>query len=851
MSANIATETAIHVRGARVHNLRNVDVDIPHEKLVVVTGVSGSGKSSLVFDTLFAEGRRRYLESLSTYSRQFLHQLERPDIDLLEGLPPTLSVEQRVGAVQSRSTVGTTTEIYDYLRLLYARAGQAHCYQCGNPVSQQSPQATVDDILRLPERTRVMLLAPLIRGRKGAHKKVFQKIFSEGFVRARVDGELVDAAEPPELKKTQTHDIDAVVDRIVIKEGIGPRLAESVDLALKHGEESCVVLHEADGEWRERRYSTRFACTNCGISFEELQPRAFSFNSPYGACAKCAGLGYLEEESDDEGEATRTPCDECHGSRLGPVARAVTIAGQAIHELTGQSIAAAHAFIADLRDRYAAHDNQVFSTEPARLAAGSLLEDLETRLRFLLQVGLDYVTLDRATNTLSGGEYQRARLAACLGSGLTGVCYILDEPTIGLHPRDVDRLMAALEDLRAQGNSLLIVEHDPAVMRRADYLIDVGPGAGAHGGEIVAEGTPAELAKLETPTGRCLRPEATSESLTSQSVPKPEEGIRLEGVTLHNLKEVSLELPLGALTCVTGVSGAGKSSLILDALIPAVRDHLAGRNSSAAERGILSGVGSIVRLSQVDQSPIGKTGRSNPATYSGIWNEVRKVFAKTRDARLRGYKPGRFSFNSQAGRCENCRGQGTTRIAMNFLPDMHVTCAACRGLRFNPQTLEVRFRDRSVADVLAMTIEEAADFFENVPKLQRALSTFVDVGLGYLQLGQSALTLSGGEAQRVKLATELTPTQNQETTLFVLDEPTMGLHPADVAQLLHVLRRLVEAGHTVVIVEHDLEAIRACDWLTDLGPEGGDAGGDIVAVGTPAQLATHPESHTAAALRGD
>lgn len=854
MSANSPSNDAIHVRGARVHNLQNVDVDIPHEKLVVFTGVSGSGKSSLVFDTLFAEGRRRYLESLSTYSRQFLNQLERPDVDLLEGLPPTLSVEQSVGSVQPRSTVGTTTEIYDYLRLLYARAGRAHCYQCGKPVEQQSPQAIIDAILSFEDRTKVMLLAPLVKGRKGAHKKVFEQIFREGFVRARVDGELVDVADPPDLQKTQTHNIDVVVDRIVIKEGIAPRLSESVDLALRHGQETCIVLRQVDGEWQEQRFGTRFACATCGISFDELEPRTFSFNSPYGACPKCEGMGQLIPESASEDDETApTICDACGGSRLAPIARSVTVDGVAIHELTAQPISQVYEFIVRLLESLRNASTSIFTTEAARLAAGGVLNDVESRLRFLMQVGLEYLALDRPTKTLSGGEYQRARLAACLGSGLTGVCYILDEPTIGLHPRDVGRLLESLEELQAQGNSLLVVEHDPEVMARADYIVDVGPGAGRLGGRVIAVGTPQQVAEADTPTGEYLSGRRNSGTTPQRRAAHPETGIVLRDVNTHNLKQVTLKLPLQVLTCITGVSGAGKSSLVIDAFLPAVRRKLAQQRtrkpSTTDSEACITGVEQIVRLVQVDQSPIGKTGRSNPATYSGIWNEVRKVFAKTREARIRGYKAGRFSFNSKSGCCETCRGQGVTRIAMNFLPDMYVTCSACNGARFNPQTLEIHFRDRSVADVLAMSIAEAAQFFENVPKLQKQLTTFVDVGLGYLGLGQSALTLSGGEAQRVKLASELSPTSHGESTLFVLDEPTTGLHPADVEQLLSVLHRLVDSGHTVVVVEHDLDMIRAADWVIDMGPDGGEQGGSIVATGTPEEILKHPDSHTAAALR--
>ena len=882
-----------------MHNLRDVDVDIPRDALVVITGVSGSGKSSLAFDTLFAEGQRRYLESLSTYTRQFLNQLERPDADLIDGLPPTISIDQRAGSLSRRSTLATATEIYDYLRLLYARAGQAHCVGCGRPVTQQSPQAVVEQILALEERRRVMILAPLVRGRKGLHRDVFERISKEGFVRARVDGQIVDAADPPELDGRKLHDIEAVIDRIVVKDGIRTRLQESVDLALKHAEGACLVSHQEGDEWHDRLYSTRFACSDCGLSFPELEPRSFSFNSPYGACEACDGLGVARDaETRGHGEGamggtrnegrkslsprlrvSASPCPDCGGSRLGPFSRGVTIAGVPIHELTAMTVADAADFVDRLADALDADSDELIFTPEGRLAARSALPDIVSRLRFLREVGLDYLTLDRPTRTLAGGEFQRARLAGCLGSGLMGVCYILDEPTIGLHPRDVGRLIETLEGLRDQGNSVLVVEHDGLVMRRSDHLIDLGPGAGSDGGRIVAAGTPDEVSRqADSITGRYLSGVAKIDRLSRRRLIDPQNTLTLTGARLHNLKDVTLRVPLQTLTCVTGVSGSGKSSLIAGTLTPAVRRalavchgsasrakgqnrthtadtavaHVAAKDADARDASdlfdSLTGAEQIDRIVEIDQSPLGRTGRSNPATYSGVWNEVRKVFAKTREARLRGYTARRFSFNAKQGRCAECGGQGTKRIEMNFMPDMHVVCSRCKGARFNRQTLAIRFRGKNVADVLAMRIEEAAGFFENFAKLHAILSTFVDVGLGYLCLGQSSLTLSGGEAQRVKLAAELGRSTSGRT-LFVLDEPSTGLHAADVEKLISLCQRLVDRQNSVLVIEHQLDVIAAADWLIDLGPEGGEAGGSIVAEGPPSEVASVEAGHTGRALK--
>lgn len=856
----------IRVRGARTHNLQNIDVDIPRDQLVVITGVSGSGKSSLAFDTLFAEGQRRYLECLSARTRQHLTQLERPDVDTVTGLPPTICVDQKVGSARIRSTLATTTEIYDYLRLLYARAGQAHCPDCRVPVSQQSVATIVERIVALGERRKVMLLAPLVVSRKGAHRDVFEKICKAGFVRARVDGQVIDAGDPPDLPRSEVHTIEAVVDRIIVKPGMEDRLRESVELALKHGDGSCLVCEQTDDGWRDQLYSSRYCCPECGTSFAPLEPRSFSFNSPYGACRQCRGTGRdLSPEIQGRRnqlrtELTRQPlCSACQGARLGPVSRAVTFAGIRIHELTAMTVARAEEFIRTVPLEMAPEAVQ---------AAKSILPNVASRLEFLLSVGVDYLTLDRPTPTLSGGEFQRARLASSLGSGLVGICYVLDEPTIGLHPRDTKRMVDVLRDLRDLGNSVLVVEHDVDLMKASEWLIDLGPGAGQEGGKLLWSG-PSHGMSGDSPTFRALNsPLSASECLNRDS----ESGfgidcsLNLEGACRHNLKDVSVQIPLGGLTSVTGVSGCGKSSLIAHTLIPAVRFAIDASNGSST-RSSDGDVGSVVDLTEldidcrsiagtehidrlvvVDQSPIGRSGRSNPATHTGIWDEIRKVFAKTRDARVRGFKARRFSFNARDGRCAKCEGRGTQRLEMNFLPDVHVQCPQCRGSRFNSQTLSVKYRGCSVGDVLRMRIDEALEFFVDFPKLNSFLQVMCDVGLGYLELGQSALTLSGGEAQRIKLASELGRSV-QEKTLYVLDEPTTGLHPADVTRLIALFRRLIGEGNSVLVVEHNLDVIAASDWVIDLGPEGGEAGGTIIATGTPRALAARPEGgHTAAAL---
>jgi len=893
----------IRVHGARTHNLQNIDIALPRDRLVVVTGPSGSGKSSLAFDTLYAEGQRQYIESLSPYARQFLHQLQRPDVDLIEGLEPTISIDQRAGSHNPRSTVATVTEIYDYLRLLYARLGESTCYQCGMPIHPQSPEQIIAALLARPEGTRMMLLAPLVRERKGQHRETIEGIRKAGFVRARIDGQVVEVNEPPALSPQKLHTIEAVVDRIVIREGVGApaggsRLAESVRLAIRHGEGLVVASCEersgtAESTWRDELFSTLYSCPNCKISIEEIEPRTFSFNSPYGACPKCEGLGVVPENdaikarSASERIATRSvseasdstsrshvglrlPCPECGGARLRPEARAVRIGGKAIHEVTAANVAVAEAFFRGLE----------FSQD-RRAIADPITSEILSRLEFLQQVGLGYLTLDRPAETLSGGELQRVRLASGLGSGLVGVCYVLDEPSIGLHPRDNDRLIVALESLRDRGNTVLVVEHDEAVMRRADWLVDLGPGAGRHGGRIVAEGTSADVtANPASLTGRYLAgTEKISVPARRRSVAMSR-AITIEGVTTNNLKSVTAQFPLSAFICVTGVSGSGKSSLLNDTLAPALVGRLGEkkgtvpicRNGPEAGTGAqrwsshkwglspfsgpqpgphtsLRGASQIDKVVEIDQSPIGRTPRSNPATYTGVFDEIRKVFATTRDARALGYRAGRFSFNNKSGRCEECQGQGQKRIEMNFLPDLYVTCPVCQGKRFNRQTLEIRYRGLSIADALDLQVDEAAEFFQNHATIARLLGSLQEVGLGYVTLGQSSITLSGGEAQRIKLATELGRV-NTGKTLYVLDEPTTGLHFDDIKKLLAVLGRLVDLGNTVVVIEHNIDVMKTADWIIDLGPEGGEGGGQIIAAGTPEQIAALEDNATGRFLRG-
>lgn len=842
-----SSENLIVVRGARTHNLQRLDVDIPRNRLVVITGVSGSGKSSLAFDTLYAEGQWRYLDCLSSRTRQFLEVIPRPPVDVLEGLPPTMCIEQREGSVSSRSTVATLTEIHDYLRVLYARAGVAHCPQCGVAIVQQSPQAIVDQILAFEAGRKVMLLAPLVRGRKGAHADVFTRIARDGFIRARVDGEVLDISEAPKLAKSKPHDIEAIIDRIVVKPGLRDRLDESVSLALKVGDGACVVSQQIGAGWEDHLYSSRFVCPQCATSFAEIEPRSFSFNSPYGACQECLGLGCVTV-----GDVVRV-CAECEGTRLQPIGRRVTFRDLSLPAFTALTVSDARIQLDAWQSSVPAAPVSLSTTE---VIAQRLLTEVASRVRYLDQVGLGYISLDRAATSLSGGEFQRTRLAGCLGSGLLGVCYILDEPTIGLHARDTQRLLETLHELRDQGSSVLVVEHDLDVIRQSDYVLDLGPGAGAAGGRLLAAGSPAGIeAERESITGGYLSGRLQIVAPTAgASTPQPQDStarpsLRLESVNIHNLTDVTVEFPLRALICVTGVSGSGKSSLVMESLVPLLKDRLLRTNLAGVTSGRLLGGEELARLVEVDQAPLGRSGRSNPATYSGIWDEIRKVFARTREARARGFKSSRFSFNASSGRCPACHGHGQYRASQNILGDLPLVCPVCQGKRFNPATLEIKYRGLSVADVLDLRIQQAAEFFANLNAVARPLATFVDVGLGHLTLGQPATTLSGGESQRVKLATELAG-DHRVPTLFVLDEPTTGLHPHDISRLLQILLRLVGEGHTVILIEHQLDVIRAADWVIDLGPEGGTGGGRIVAQGCPAAIAQQAAiSHTGAALQ--
>ncbi len=925
---------AIRIRGARVHNLKSVNLDIPRGRMVVITGPSGSGKSSLAFDTLFAEGQRQYIETLSTYARQFLNQLERPDVDLIDGLQPTICIDQRPGSHNPRSTVATVTEIYDYLRLLLARLGETHCYACDAEIRQLAPEQIQQRLAALPEGTKMMLLAPMVRGRRGQHKEVIAEIRKAGFVRARVDGQVYELDQVPELAARRVHDIEAVVDRIILRPGVENRLAESIDLALRHGEGLVIACYydettpDAAPQWRDELFSTRCACPKCGISYEEIEPRTFSFNSPYGACPNCEGLGvkhefdselvvpdptrslatgliapwrglsaaamrkvrqqlepWLESKGlawDQPWDQWKTPlperllrgegkkflgvltmlekeyatatnetrreelerfrgevvCSACRGSRLRPEANSVRLAGRTMLDLTSMTVSDARQFFADLRFPEAVHP---ISTP--------LLNEIRNRLDFLDKVGVGYLTLGRSADTLSGGELQRVRLATSIGSALIGVCYVLDEPSIGLHPRDNERLISALRDLQAHGNSVVVVEHDEAMMRSADQIIDVGPGAGANGGQIVAQGTPAEvMASDRSVTGKYLSGQLEIAVPARRRSTSKTRALVLEGASANNLKNIDVWIPLQAFVCVTGVSGSGKSSLVTETLARALHRRLGGTGPRPGPHSSLRGASQLEKLVEINQSPIGRTPRSNPATYIGAFDEIRKIFAASREAKQRGFRASRFSFNVKGGRCEQCQGQGVSKIEMNFLADLYVVCNECGGARFNRQTLEVKYRGKSIADVLEMSVDEAAEFFENFAVIQRLLKSLQDVGLGYLHLGQPSNTLSGGEAQRIKLAAELARLESGKT-LYLLDEPTTGLHFDDIRKLLDVLQQLVDRGNTVVVVEHNLDVIKCADWIIDLGPEGGAAGGQIVATGTPEQVAESPGSHTGQFLR--
>ncbi|MEZ6095304.1 MAG: excinuclease ABC subunit UvrA [Pirellulaceae bacterium] len=915
---------AIQVTGARTHNLKSVNVNIPHDRITVITGPSGCGKSSLAIDTIFAEGQRQFMETLSTYTRQFLDQMEPADVDEISGLLPTLKIDQHTGTAGPRSTVGTITEIHDYLRILYARVGEIRCQNCGEPIGQQTPTEIVNWIMSLPEGTRLMVMAPLVRGRKGKHADVFERVRAERLVRVRVNGQVVDIDDAPELETKRSHDVDAITDRIVVREGVESRLLEAIDLALKLTSRlvsvSYLTRSESDSEdWQEKLFSTDLACARCDVSYPEVEPRTFSFNSPYGACPTCQGLGQFEqfdpervvpdrERSLESGaveawqglsrtrlqkhidalkptmdriklaadvplsklseakwkqlwegagkqapglltqiekewataldprvyeslEAARSirPCPDCNGSRLGPIAHSVTIDGQSIIDVTAKSIVDAERFFADC----SAQRNEI---------AVPLLTEIIQRCHYLNQVGLSYLTLARSGQTLSGGELQRVRLASAIGSGQVNVCFVLDEPTIGLHNRDNDRLIQAICRLRDSGNTVVIVEHDESVMQMADQLIDIGPGAGENGGTIVAAGTPADVrASRDSLTGQYL---SGRKRITVPAQRREARGwMEIKGAAGNNLQNIDVRFPLGTFVCISGVSGSGKSTLVNRTLAPALHNHFFRGCHRTEPYQLLSGLESIDKFVEIDQRPIGRNSRSCPATYSGVMNELRKIFAATKEAKRLGFTAARFSFNSGKGRCSECNGLGEKVMEMNFLPDISITCSACHGRRYNPATLAVKYRDHSIADVLTIPILDSAQLFSEHPRINQIMQSLLDVGLGYLRLGQSASTLSGGEAQRIKLATELA-TKATGNTLYLLDEPTTGLHFEDVQRLLDLLNRLVDKGNSVITVEHHLDVLKCADWLIDLGPDGGVNGGQVVAVGTPEQVAQNSHSQT-------
>jgi len=894
----------IRIRGARTHNLRNIDVDLPAGKLIVMTGVSGSGKSSLAFDTLFAEGQRRYLESVSVQTRTLLRQLPRPDVDDITGLAPTISVDQRVTSVPARSTLATTTEIHDFLRLLYARGGTAHCTGCGQPVQRQSVDQILQQTLQLPERTRLMILSPMVRGRRGAHREVLERIARNGFVRARIDSEIIDVSEAKPLAPGKAHTIDAIVDRIVMKDGIAPRLRESIQLACRESDGTCIISHESEGQWSEKLFSTRFSCPRCDLNFPTPEPRSFSFNSPWGACPECSGLGVQQvavpnrcpaapsaetpqtlvnrtKKTESRANSRRRSggptvdladfrqetCKACDGSRLQPFPRGITFLEMTLPEFYRQSVETALITVESWIEQICGQKNRSSQpgwpeeaaplTQESRLIAERTLPDIQTRLRCLSDVGIGYLSLDRPARSLSGGEFQRARLAASLSAQLFGAHFVLDEPTTGLHPRDTQRLLKTLRKLRDAGGTVIVVEHDEDIMRAADWLVDLGPGAGADGGHLLFSGTPhdAELF-AQSPTGDYLRKRrkrCQEPFLRNNANTVPDTFLRIHNARLHNLRNVTIDIPLHQLVCVTGVSGSGKSSLIFGTLLPILTAAVFETRSveSAAADAHCDGIDGKERIRRVlslDQSPLGRSSRSCIATLCGLWDQVRRLFIKTREARVKGLSSKHFSFNSGEGRCPECRGTGIRNIHMNFLPDAVVPCPTCHGLRFTKAVCSVRFREKSVADILQMRVDEATEFFAEFQRLHSILATFQRVGLGYLSLGQPATTFSGGEAQRAKLASELA-SPSSEHTLYVLDEPTSGLHPADVARLIDHLRQLVGTGHSVIVIEHQFDVIRTADWIIDIGPDSADRGGEVVFSGPAGQLIDCVRSETANALR--
>ncbi|MBN1456291.1 MAG: excinuclease ABC subunit UvrA [Sedimentisphaerales bacterium] len=937
---------SIKIIGACEHNLKSIDVEIPRDKLVAVTGISGSGKSSLAFDTVYAEGQRKYVESLSAYARQFLEQMQKPHVEHIEGLPPTIAIEQRSASSNPRSTVATTTEIYDYCRVLFARAGQPHCWKCGAEIASQHSSQIVDSILSRPEETKIQICATLIRGQKGEHKEVFSRVLREGFIRVRVDGNIYDIKNVPSLDKNKKHEIAVVVDRLIIKQSIRIRLADSIETALKAGDGLIVVMVQepsenktngGNGKWEDVIYSEKFACTkHPEASLEELSPRLFSFNSPYGACKSCDGLGTILEfdpdlivpdkkvslengavgawrkggkrmniyynrlikkfcrsfgiskstlyedisakirnilmygtSKEDEKKygasfegvipnlsrrwqntsseyvkarlhsyLSEQSCTTCLGTRLRPEATAVTIGEKNVSQITEMSIEKAMKFFSKLK-----------LDEEKAIIAAQPLKEIRARLKFMVDVGLGYLTLDRKSSTLSGGEAQRIRLATQVGSGLVGCCYVLDEPTIGLHRRDNDRLLGILRRLTDIGNTVIVVEHDEDVIENADHIIDIGPAAGAHGGEVVVEGSLEDVCKCkESITGRYLSGESRIELPAKRRRYNLRRCIEVKQAGENNLKEINVKFPIGVFTCVTGVSGSGKSTLVTEILLKGLKRRIYGSREKPGKHKNILGISQIDKVIEIDQSPIGRTPRSNPATYTGVFDLIRQLFAMTREAKIRGYKPGRFSFNVKGGRCEHCQGQGTKKIEMHFLPDVYVICQQCKGSRYNPETLQITYKGKNIADVLDMRIDEAKTFFANFPKIQRLIKALCDVGLGYMKVGQSSTTLSGGEAQRVKLASELGKPGTGHT-MYLLDEPTTGLHFADIHNLMNVLRRLCDLGNTVVVIEHNLDVIKMADYIIDLGPEGGDKGGKVIAEGPPEKIIEVKNSYTAKYLK--
>lgn len=937
----------IIIKGAKEHNLKNINLEIPRDKMVVITGLSGSGKSSLAFDTLYAEGQRRYVESLSSYARQFLGIMEKPDVESIEGLSPAISIDQKTTSKNPRSTVGTVTEIYDYIRLLYANIGVPYCPNCGKKIEKQSIDQIVDNIMALEEGTKIQILAPVVRSRKGEFVKQLEGYQKDGFVRARIDGEVYDLSDEIELDKNKKHEIELVVDRLVVKEEIRSRLTESVEVALKHAENLVLVnIFAKDGE-KMVLYSSNYACPDCGFSFPELTPRMFSFNNPYGACPTCMGIGYLMKMDEDlimpdknktlydgvkafgsstmkkgdtmakmyfesigrhygveikdvpikklprwflekilygtgdekidfeyssaagvrkftapfegvlptldrrhsetksqgmrsfyEMYMTNSECHTCNGARLKKEILCIKVGGKNINEITDMSIKALQEFLQNLE-----------LTPKEAMIADMILKEINTRLQFLIDVGLEYLTLSRSAGTLSGGEAQRIRLATQIGSGLTGVMYILDEPSIGLHQRDNDKLIATLKKLRDLGNTLLVVEHDEDTMYAADQIIDIGPGAGVHGGNVMAQGTAEEVKQVENSiTGQYLSGRKKIEVPKTRRKNTKTKVIEVKNATENNLKNISVKFPLGVFTCVTGVSGSGKSTLVNEVLYKTIAKELNGASEKPGKCKEVKGLENIDKIINIDQSPIGRTPRSNPATYTGVFDLIRDIFAGTNEAKLRGFDKGRFSFNVAGGRCESCNGDGVHKIEMHFLPDVYVPCEVCKGKRYNRETLEVKYKGKTIADVLDMTVEEALEFFDKIPKIKQKIQTLYDVGLGYIKLGQPSTTLSGGEAQRVKLATELSKKATGKT-LYILDEPTTGLHIADVHRLVDILQRLVDTGNTIIVIEHNLDLIKTCDHIIDLGPEGGDGGGQVVAVGTPEQICKNEQSYTGKFLK--